>query len=79
MEYKIIAANIKAISSPITVKFNENSRDFANGDEMAEFVFSENYLVSNIYVSEGRIIVELKVNDLINNTNWTEKEQLSFF
>lgn len=76
---KVCVTSVKNITSPVTVCFEGKTLEFANGKELAEYEFEKNYLIVRIYSDNGKITIELKENDRMNNTNWIGEEQVGFF
>lgn len=60
MSYKVLMAQIERIASPITVRYDGRTREFANGKELALFELDAPYTVSEIKADENTIIVRLE-------------------
>ena len=79
MTYKL-RSDINKISSPVTILFDGMEFEYKDGrTAVDELVLEKNALVDNVYCRDNRIVIVLKENDMINNTNWCGEEQISFF
>ena len=76
---KVCITSAEKIISPVSVRYDGQTKEFINGKHLAEYEFEKNYLIDSISVDNGKLIIELKENDNINTTNWVGEEQVSFF
>ena len=78
MTYKLNPI-IETITSKTIVVIDDKEFVFNNGKEAVKQEYDHNYLVDSISAKDDTVIVALKVNKLINSTNWMGEEQVSFF
>lgn len=78
MTYKIDQF-VRKITSPVVVKLGDESLSFANGQVLSENDFDRPYIVSEITASEDScIVIALIENDRINDTSWSDNDQIIF-
>ena len=77
MRYRINPA-IGKITCPVVLSIESSEKEYANGQLAAEQEFDKNYIVNKLFARDNKIVVVLRENDMINNTNWIGEEQ-SFF
>ena len=79
MTYKL-NRDISKISAPVTLIIDNNEIEYGNGSIAVDTaVFDKWYLIDEISVRDGRVLIHLKENTQINDTNWCGEEQVSFF
>ena len=79
MTYKL-NPEIGKISAPVTLIIDGRELEYDNGSVAVDTaVFDKWYLIDEVNVKNGRILIYLKENTQINNTNWCGEEQVSFF
>lgn len=78
MKYKL-DQSVSKINAPIILVINDTESTYKSGRALAEADFDKNYLIDSIGVRDGSIVITLKENDMINDTNWCGEEQTSSF
>ena len=78
MKYRLNPSINKIISSIILI-YDEQEVEFASGKDAADTEFDKNYIVKSLFAQDDKIVIVLKENDAVNNTNWVGEEQVSFF
>ena len=77
MTYKL-NSEVSKIKSPVIlrIKGGESPTDkiYADGTELANAVFERNYVVSSLVARENVIVLTVKKNLCVNNTNWIGEE-----
>ena len=78
MTYKV-EQWVRKIKSPIIAKINDKELPFNNGNSFADlFTADKPVIINYISVSDGKIVVELIENKIINDTSWSDKENSYF-
>lgn len=67
------------INAPIILVINDTESKYESGKALAEANFDNRYLIESIGVRGGKIVITLKENNMINDTNWCGEEQVGFF
>lgn len=78
MKYKL-DQSISKIVAPIILVVGDEETVYESGKALADADFDKKYLIDFINVRNGNIVITLKENDMINDTNWCGEEQTSFF
>lgn len=79
MMYKL-NPEVSKISAPVTLVVDGKEMNYENGSIAANTaVFDKWYLIDEISVRDGRVLIHLKENTQLNDTNWCGEEQVSFF
>lgn len=84
MTYKLNPL-VKLFCAPVILHFGDgNAPDqyFENGTQLAEEIFDRNYLLEAVSAQNNQIVVTIKENKMINNTEWENESSatnLSFF
>lgn len=77
MTYKL-NPEVSKIKSPIILQIEngESSTDtmYADGIELANAVFEKNYVVASLVAQKNSILLTVKENQTVNNTNWIGEE-----
>ena len=70
---------VRKIKSPIIARINDKELSFDNGDSFANsFITDKPVIIYSISVTDGKIVVELIENEIINDTSWSDKENSYF-
>ena len=70
---------VRKIKSPIIAKINDKELPFNNGNSFADLFTAEKpVIIHSISASDGKIIVELIDNKIVNDTSWSDKENSYF-
>lgn len=77
MRYKL-DQSVSKIIAPIILVIGDTEISYESGKALAEADFEKRYLIDSIGVKDGSIVITLKENEMVNNTNWCGEEQASF-
>ena len=69
---------VRKIKSPVTVRIDEKSISFLNGEALADAAFCEPLVIESVSAEDSKIIIKLMKNSKTNDVNWIGEEQ-SFF
>ena len=70
---------VRKITSPLIARINDKELSFDNGDSFANsFTADKPVIIHSISASDGKIIVELIDNKIVNDTSWSDKENSYF-
>ncbi|SFB66266.1 hypothetical protein [Ruminococcus albus] len=69
---------VRKISSPVIVKYGDTEREFKSGEELANYDFDRNVVVTDVSADGNKIIITLVENARVNETNWVGEEQTYF-
>ena len=78
MTYKINHAVTKMTCPIITVIDGKETR-YESGQALADATFEKPYLILNIFASNDTIVLVLKENCIVNSTEWSTDQEVSFF
>ena len=78
MKYSL-PMEIKSISCSVVFVMEGKELRYDNGLSAVEHYFDRWYIVDKMYARNDEIVVVLKENEQINDTNWCGEEQISFF
>lgn len=73
MRYKL-DQSVSKIVSPIILVIGDTETAYESGKALAESDFDKRYLIDSIGVRDESIVITLKENDTINDTNWCGEE-----
>jgi len=76
MTYKLNPA-LKNIESPVILIINGNKKEYENGEQLTNAVFTKNYDIQSIRAVNNSIEIELKEREIFP-VNWTGEEQTFF-
>lgn len=77
MTYKL-ESFIEKIASPVVCIFGDTEAEYADGRMLSAQVFDRYWLVHEISVKDGKIVLRMKENRQTNTTNWIGEEQTFF-
>lgn len=69
---------VEKIISPIVCVIEDTEYPFANGKELFQHYFENNYYVQSLKAQEGYVILKLAESSA-NDINFHDPEQVSFF
>lgn len=78
MTYKI-ESFVRKITVPVVLEFDGTIKEFADGTEVYEYVFSKYMCVDEIKAEEGKVVLILKEKTDQLKCNWCGDEQQTFF
>ena len=70
---------IGKINGPVILVIDGQETVFADGSAAVQQKYEKWYLVEKMFVRNDEIVVCLKENDKINDTDWCGEERASFF
>ena len=54
-------------------------REYPNGEAISEMSFDKDYLITSMAANDGRVVLKLEENTLINDVSWNDGKPASFF
>jgi len=78
MKYKL-SYEVKKIKSRILVKYDGNEAEYDSGAELVDVEFDKYYLIDSITAENDMVVLTLIENTKINDTNWSNDSNISFF
>ena len=69
---------VRKIKSPVTVKIENETVSYPNGESLAEASFDEHVKIESITAQSDKIIIQLTKNDNVNDTSWSDKDNCYF-
>ena len=70
---------IGKMTCPVVLAIDGQETAFADGSAAVQQKFGKWYLIDKMFARNDEIVVHLKENDKINDTDWCGEERASFF
>lgn len=70
---------VSKIVNPVVCVTENGDFEFENGRQASQYQFDEKYLIESVKIHNNKVVLKLVINDSINDTSWTDDENISFF
>lgn len=78
MTYKI-DPEVAKITCPIITMIDEKETRYESEKSLTEQMFNKPYLIKEITASNNTIVLVLIENCIVNSTEWSKDQEISFF